>query len=439
MIVSPSKKNKISLTDYNYRRDIENRLLLSQFTVLEVEVLEEILNSSLTISSANLADEVEITVDKLVPILNKLSKTRLLTLQGDVITVDKEMRKYYDFLIQLFDDDFRPDMEFLQGLLRKVPIQVLPTWYSIPKTSDNIFSSLVEKSLLTPRIFERYVAELAIEDPIMLGIMEDVYASPDLKLRSRELREKYHLTRELFEEYMLHLEFNVLCCLSYNRIGDEWKEVVTPFAEWREYLQFKRESAPKGVEHPEEVVRHCPEDFGPLKDLETLIRDGREALKNSSQVVLQGQAQEEYFSALGDLADSLRLGDEWLAMSPEDRAIYLYRHPMGKLYPNPELATDRNIREIERSLRAYNKVGWTLFEDYLKGLSIAVGSAQEVALRKQGKRWRYAIPEYNADELELIRFTVLQRLCNLGMVATGHYRGKPCFKLTQFGTRAISD
>jgi hypothetical protein len=29
-----------------------------------------------------------------------------------------------------------------------------------------------------------------------------------------------------------------MCCIGYQKVGDEFKEVVTPFHEWREYLSF---------------------------------------------------------------------------------------------------------------------------------------------------------------------------------------------------------
>ena len=44
-------------------------------------------------------------------------------------------------------------MEFIQLLLRKVPIDILPTWYPIPRTSNSIFDSLIEKYMKTPSNF----------------------------------------------------------------------------------------------------------------------------------------------------------------------------------------------------------------------------------------------------------------------------------------------
>ena len=44
------KKHKITLADYDYRHDIENRLVLAKFSSNDFAVLEEILYSSLSIS-----------------------------------------------------------------------------------------------------------------------------------------------------------------------------------------------------------------------------------------------------------------------------------------------------------------------------------------------------------------------------------------------------
>src|SRR3990167_3463630 len=147
------KKNRINLADYNSRQDIENRIVMSDFSPFDLEVLEEVLFSPLKISLRKLAKNLNTTDIATKQTLDKLAKTSLLSIEGDSVTVDKEMRKYFEFQIQRFSPQFKPDMEFVQGILKKVPIQFLPFWYSIPRTSNNIFESIVEKFLLTPQIF----------------------------------------------------------------------------------------------------------------------------------------------------------------------------------------------------------------------------------------------------------------------------------------------
>ncbi len=209
--LSSLRKNKITLEDYDYKQDIENRLLMSQFTSNDLEVLEEILYSSIKIPVRKLAKSVDLEESKVFVILQKLSKTGLFTFEGDSIIVDKEMRKYFEAQTLKFDPEFKPGMDFLQSLLRKVPIHVLPIWYSIPRTSNNIFDSLVEKYLLTPQIFQRYLMELNFSDHVLSGIVQDVYQAPDFKVYAKEIMEKYAISREQFEEFLLQLEFHFVC------------------------------------------------------------------------------------------------------------------------------------------------------------------------------------------------------------------------------------
>src|SRR3989339_1450833 len=99
------RKNKISLTDYNYQKDIENRLLMAHFTSTDLEILEEILYSSIQIPTQNLAKSLNKKEEELLPILQNLSKTGLFSFRGPDIIVDKEMRKYFEFQIEKFSDD----------------------------------------------------------------------------------------------------------------------------------------------------------------------------------------------------------------------------------------------------------------------------------------------------------------------------------------------
>ena len=132
------------------------------------------------------------------------------------------MRKYFESQILKFEEDFYPGIEYLQGLLRKVPIQILPTWYSIPRTSNNIFDSLIEKYLITPHTYERYLSELTFSDEILTDIVRSVHQAPEYKVRADEIIKKHHLSHEQFEEHLLLLEFHFACCLRYEK---KWRGV----------------------------------------------------------------------------------------------------------------------------------------------------------------------------------------------------------------------
>ena len=72
MLAAPTRKNKITLSDYNYRRDIDNRLLMAQLSTFEVEVLQEILDGSLTLTIKKIADALSVKEDAILPVLNHL-------------------------------------------------------------------------------------------------------------------------------------------------------------------------------------------------------------------------------------------------------------------------------------------------------------------------------------------------------------------------------
>ena len=39
------RKNKVNLEDYNYKQDIKNRLMMLEFSPIDIDVLEEIICS----------------------------------------------------------------------------------------------------------------------------------------------------------------------------------------------------------------------------------------------------------------------------------------------------------------------------------------------------------------------------------------------------------
>ena len=469
--LSALRKNKISLEDYNYKQDIENRLLISQFSALDLNVLEEILYSSIKIPIKKLAKSVDLEEEEILPILNKLSKTGLFSFEEDSILVDKEMRKYFESQILKFDPDFKPGMEFLQSLLRKVPIHVLPVWYSIPRTSNNIFDSLVEKYLLTPQIFQRYLMELQFSDPILNGILRDVYDSPDLKVSAKNLINKYGITQEQFEEYLLQLEFNFVCCIGYEKSGEVWSEIVTPFYEWREYSSFLKNSEASSISTPNEVIRFRPEDFSFIQDLGHLLNTAKkqpiplsEETSRTllpSKELLPGLAEKmggwkvadpaflKYLHRLivklkqlklADIVDgrlyALESANDWLDMRAENRAMYLHRHPLNRLANEripADIITDRNLREAEKSIQRILSSGWVYFDDFIRGVIVPLSDESAILLKKSGKTWKYTLPAYKEEELALIEAVVLDWLFEVGVTAVGTHAGKKCLCVTPYG------
>jgi hypothetical protein len=465
------RKNKINLSDYDYRRDIENRLLMAQFSVQDVKVLEEILYSPLTIPLRKLIKNLDLEESEVLLALDHLSKTRLFKIVDDTLVVDKDMRKYYESQISKFEDDFVPGMDYLQGLLKKPPIHVLPTWYNIPRASNNIFDSLVEKYLLTPQIFQRYLNELKLSDASISSIVQELFSSPDFKLTSRYVIEKYQLTREQFGEYMLGLEFNFVCCLGYQRKGDQIEEVITPFHEWRQYLRFLKDTEPTKMSDGLQVERRRPHDFSFVQDMGIVLTLAKKQplnlmpfserqwsleknLRTAIAAKFEGLDEEhpDFILYLNKILNKLKLlklldvvdgrlyalesANDWLDMRLENRALFIYRHPLNQLEGEgcpPMLCSDRLVRESEKSIQRVLNLGWVYFDDFCKGVLVPLTEESLIVLKRTGKTWKYSLPRYSDEERALLKASIFEGLFEVGIVATGHVGGRACFAVTPFG------
>lgn len=457
---SSGRKNKISLTDYDYQKDITNRLMLAKFSSEDLRVLEEILYSSLRISIAELADSLEMTSAELTPILEGLLPTGLFSLEKGSLSVDKERRKYFEIQLSRIEEDFRPDMEFLQDLLKKIPIHILPIWYSIPRTSNNIFESIIEKHLLTPQIFQRYILESNFGEPVLKKIIDDVYNSPSLELPSKELMRKYQITEELFEEYMLHLEFSFICCLKYKKTATGLEEIVTPFHEWKEYASFLRKTEAPSLEEAK-VEKNHSSLFSFVEDLSLLLQETQsnpitvtqttsgfvpaKKISSLSKISKEAAYMEHLIAKLllvrlvQNTPQGLQItpaGIEWLSYPSDQKAFFLYRHPINKIlgYSKKNSSyTERSLREAEKTILRVLDKGWVLFEDVLKGCHIALKEEDVVTLKRSGKTWKYTLPSYSEEERSFLYAVIFEWLLEAGIVETGLFEAKPCFKVTPFG------
>lgn len=463
----PLRKNKINLSDYPYQKDIEHRFLMSDLSVFEVSVLNEILHGSLKTTVAHLAEALGVPSAKLLPSLERLQKLKLYKIEKGALLVDKEQRKYYETQIPKFDDDFRADIEFLRSLLSKVPIHVLPQWYAISKTSDDIFQSIIEKYLSTPKIYQRYLDELTFDEDVLNHMMRDVFAAPDNKVTATSLLEKYKLSRETFEEYMLLLEYNMVCFLSYNQSDNLWVEVITPLHEWRNFLRFLKEQTPKAIQDPLKVVRTHPSDFGFVQDMTVLLNaaikkpislekgekgppfDAKTAaalFPHLNKGVLSGGYAGELVKTLRELkladvkdnALHAKAGAKaWLEKHLQEQAMMVYRYASAQKRAATGSYIDRDLKETEKCLKSIMKAGWIYFDDFVKSCTASIGEHAPVALESKGRRWRYRIPAYTEEDIATLRGLIFQTLFQSGIVATGTHDSRPCFSVTPFGRMTV--
>lgn len=464
------RKTKIALSDYDYRRDVENRLLMSRFSHDDVLVLEELIYSPVHFSITKMARSLELEEPALLEILEKLSKTGLLTINGDNVEVDKDLRKYFETQILKFEDDFKPGVEYLLSLLRKVPIHVLPIWYSVPRTSNNIFESIIERYLSTPHAYYRYLQDFYLHHAHLAPLVKELFSSPKLKLTGQEIIDRYHMHREQFEETMLILEFSFVACLRYEKVENQWKEIVTPFDEWHEYLTFLRTTQPNPILEEEEIVPFRSHDFSFVRDMAHVLKLAKlkpislkeqaalflPASKTTSTAVakqldldLEQAVNQGYFSRLVQKLRLLKLADicdgeltitshaqAWLELEDAEKALFLYRHPLNRLIspdlPEPAII-DKSVRESEKCIQRVLNAGWIKLEEVVKGALVSFNDDPAISLKKQGRQWKYARPEYTESQLTLIRAVVNDWLFETGVVSIGKWNGERCFKITSFG------
>lgn len=472
----PVKKNKVNLTDYDFRQDIRCRLFFSSITKEEMEVLEEILFSPLKFPIKDISRNLEMSMDVVKKILEKITSLSLISIENDHVLVNKELRKYFDGEIQKFDERFVPGMEYIQSLLKKVPIQVLPTWYLIPRTSDNIFDSLVEKIFNTPQIYQRHLHETRPVDGVQAKIYDRLFQSTELKIYLSDLQdlcEQYQVSVEELHEIILELEFNFIACLGYEIQDDVFVEVLTPFYEWKEFLTFSKNHELKSIPSLKGLDQFRAFEYAFSKDLETVLQvASKKEIKietsltkkfldpKSAQLIIKEldaftdeNANETLLYLLQLIEKSILTGlckieqsrlvplpffKEWVGYDEERKAHYIYKHPNNRvLNPNcpQDLLQEKNIREIEKSLSKASRSDWIYFDHFLKGCIAPIGDHGKIELKKTGKSWRYALPDYSEKEKLFIQIALLEWLFESGIVQTGIHQFRPCFKLTTLGKK----
>lgn len=445
----PVRKNKINLSDYPYKRDIEIRLLLSHLSLFEVNVLKEILHHSLRIPIDTFAEELDVTSAQLYKTLDKLSATKLFKVEGSTLIVDKELRKYFETQLEKFDEDFVPDIEFLMGLLGKIPINILPTWYAIPRSSDNILYSIIEKYLQTPKMYRQYLADLVFDDPIVPKMIKDLYEAPNFQVKASDLMKKYHLSREQFEEYVLLLEYHFVCCLSYIQVGQHWEEVIRPYHEWLEYLLSEQKEILTPIATPKKIELTAePLEFAFILDMQKVLKEGELTFKKLSSL-LKGRSSDyiqHLYSKLVQLEFAeekksglsiTEKGSQWLLLSLRDQSIELAADPLNRLREFPlhsSLFAARNLNLIEKNLlKRLERSNWVYLDEFIDGFNAPIGDKESVILKNRGKKWKYALPTFTKEELYFVACIVMERFFELGIVATGMHDGRECFCLTPFG------
>jgi hypothetical protein len=453
------RKTKISLADYDYKKDIENRNLLSSFSEIELNILEELLFSPIKTSVSKLAKDLDIQEKKVLFVLKTLQNTHLLKIDGPIINIEKKIRKYFEFEYLRFEETFKPDLTFINNLLSKIPIHILPVWYSLPKTSNNIFQSIIDKYFLTPQIFKRHIEDLENENFVFSGIIKDLYNSENFEISSKEVKKKYKLDQEKYLEMLLLLEFNFICFQAYKKTTNGYEEILIPFYEYKEYLDYFNKTKTPSITESQKIIKKRNSDFGFVEDLTSILQMAKkgifipiieENLKKEINIkdpniiisnaffssLINKLLQIKFLTKNQNLLELTISANKWLELTIDHKALHLYYHPLNVLNdPNisNELLNEKNIREAEKSIIRIIKKDWVFFDDFVKGILSPITDEHHVKIKPIGKVYRYSIPSYTKEEIIFIKKVIFERLFEAGIVNVGCFNGKDCFCVTQLG------
>lgn len=458
MYTSQSRKNRIELSQYPVEKDLSNRLFLSTLSVSTVEILHEIVNNSLSFPLSELSEVLELSTEKVLQGLKELEAAHLFSINDQTIIVNKEARKYFEVQIERFHEDFRPNTTFFQSLLSLVPIHVLPTWYSIPKTSDDILTSIIDKCYRTTKAFKRYLAELQFENPLTEKVMNAVYQSEELSVDIETLQQELDLNREELEHILISLEFHRICCLSYHDMGNnQWKQVVTPFHEWKEYLLFLKNTEHHFCQNTGPITPIFSSDFGFIEAMDNQLQELSDTPCPLPQIESYSDTQYSLKEAKNRLLarsntihltvyenGTVKLADSatgWLEKPIHEKAMALYFHTIHHYRKKSEEQkfNDRDIREIEHGLKRIMESEWVSVEEFISGLTATFGKHHDLTLTKKGRFWKYALPEYDKSQLTFIREIIYHHLFESGMITLGILNGSTYMKVTEFGKMALGD
>ncbi|NGX31828.1 MAG: hypothetical protein K940chlam8_01211 [Chlamydiae bacterium] len=461
------RKQKIFLGDYDYKADIENRIHFSQLSLKDLEVLEEICCSSLRVSVQEIQTNLHLTHSELENALAKLEKIHLFERTQDILLVDKQKRKIIEFYLELFEEDSF-GMEYLKTLLKKIPIHLLPIWYLLSKSVNNIFEGIVEKYLKKPHLYLRHIKSLQLDDPILQAIKEKLFQTSEYKLYFEDLKKEFNLSDEKLHEMLLLLEFYLVGILNYEKTTQGFVQVLTPYPELRKYLLFTR-----SIKLSSNIKPLREESFAFVRDMELILKESKkskmEASSLRSSVELKPQSLQllakrlkldlndhvkAYFNLiatklvlfeLAKIADGQLLCenvDYFLKKNLEDRAIFCFRHLKNTFvtFEGPkEMLNEKNVKECEKSIVPVLDLGWVDFTSFTKILTIGLNEKPSIELTQVGRKLTYQYPSYMDEEIHLVKTTFFEHLFAAGLINCGDAKNPQCFIVTEFGRSVFGD
>lgn len=460
---------KVILEDFDFKKDLAIRLQCEKLSSKEICVLEEILYSPLKVSIEELCNNADVAFTEIHPILESLAGLHLFEAKEEQLLVDKERRKYFEVLIEKFTPDFLPNLDYYKELLKLAPIHLLVSWFHIPRTSNNIFNSMLEKHFQTPKMYQRYLKETLADEESLSALVSFVMDERNGKAGAIEVKELFNLTDEELEEKILFLEYHFILTSTYECVNGKYVKYLSEFCEWNEWKKTSDCTIESTLISDEDVKSLLHSEFSFIEDMSLILE-----LCNKKSLKVQYHQKEELFYLDPSFKDvenfynstpyylarvinkNLLLGlivieedtlrqtppaKKWLATPIRQRTLITFKHPHNSLSHKCDFSFhqhDRNIIEVQKALSQIQNGSWTFFNEFIGDHLSKTNSLKQAELQKVGRKWTYTAAEYDDKEIAFIRTVILDWLFESGMIIPGKYQGKDCFKVTSLGYELYS-
>ncbi len=442
------KRNKVQLKDYDSEKDIAFRLSLSNLSFLQVEILEEILFNPSTIPLVNLSRNLEIPLPQLRECMDCLEPLGC-GIEDDLLCVGKETKRYLEIEMERFKETFAPDLSFFQSLLKKVPIHVLPNWYSIPRTSDHIAFSIIEKHLNYPNLYERHLLEIK-NYPLIERVLSLLFSKTCKKIDIAELEIFLKISQEELEALLIQLEFYFAAFVCYEKENSHFKRVLRPLKEWENYLTFlqqKKQSSlaimfplplPSFLQDLKKTLCFFKEN-SPSKEAffkkNPLSLKNPFYLKNAYLSKIVKKAEEGFLVQETKGLTLTQLGRAWLSCSEKDQALFLYR----KTVSENSFFSEKCMKELEKILQGFPRQSWICLETVWETGLICLGEETKIRLKRIGKNWNYQFPQYTEEEKEYLKKLFIECFFEAGLILLGSCQERLFFRLTSLGEMFVME
>jgi hypothetical protein len=464
------QKHRIKLSDYDHESDVKNRLFFPTLNELELEILEEFSYLAMNFSIQTLIEGIECTIETLREILRKFSNANLINFKDDLVIISKSQKRLIEERVATYEPDFKYNLEYLQTLLRKVPIDIQPLWYQLPRTSDNIFNSIIEKYLVTPTLYQRHLGEIKSLNPIYRNIIDLVFANEMLRVPLCELQSVLSIEDEEFEKHIIFLEFCFILFKTSRITEGKCSQYLEPLHEYKEFLLTQKNYAVKSSIE-KKITPYRPSEFSFIEDMTDLahlakhhelvfelheqgntynLSEGSYKLCFENLKQMQDcENSREYLKQVLTKLESLDLikienkqivvgqvANEWMELELMNRSHVTFKHPYNQVICQglyPKLYSERLIHDIENAVAKTEPMTWVNLDEFISQSMISIDKNARLQLKKVGSQYKYLFPEYTQEQKEFIRAIIENFLFESSIVELAYCEEATYFKVTSFG------